>query len=100
MVAETTAGPLAPAVRLVRARGVPAQRLPARRPGAGPGTSHPMGERSARETFGHNGSNACVAWADPTRRLAVAYLTAGLPSGLDRARHPSEVSDAILAACP
>ncbi len=66
----------------------------------GRATSHPMGERSARETFGHNGSNACVAWADPTRRLAVAYLTASLPSGLDRARHPSEVSDAILAACP
>lgn len=64
----------------------------------GRATSHPMGETSARETFGHNGSNACVARADPTRRLAVAYLTGLLPAGLDRARHPSEVSDAILAA--
>jgi CubicO group peptidase (beta-lactamase class C family) len=62
-------------------------------------TSHPMGDESGRETFGHNGSNACVAWADPVRRLAVAYLTGQLPAGLDRARHPAQVSDAILAAC-
>jgi CubicO group peptidase (beta-lactamase class C family) len=62
-------------------------------------TSHPMGDSSGRETFGHNGSNACVAWADPARRLAVAYLTGQVPAGLDRARHPSQVSDAILAAC-
>jgi CubicO group peptidase (beta-lactamase class C family) len=61
-------------------------------------TSHPMGDSSGRETFGHNGSNACVAWADPARRLAVAYLTGQVPAGLDRARHPSQVSDAILAA--
>jgi CubicO group peptidase (beta-lactamase class C family) len=63
-------------------------------------TSHPMGDRSEPGTFGHNGSNACVAWADPVRGLAVAYLTGRLPAALDRARHPSEVSDAILAACP
>jgi CubicO group peptidase (beta-lactamase class C family) len=69
-------------------------------PVPGRATSHPMGETSARETFGHNGSNACVAWADPTRGLAVAYLTGLLPAGLDRARHPSQVSDAILAAHP
>ncbi|MBV9793087.1 MAG: beta-lactamase family protein [Actinobacteria bacterium] len=67
-------------------------------PVPGRATSHPMGDRSSRLTFGHNGSNACVAWADPTRRLAVAYLTGRLPAGLDRARHPSQVSDAILAA--
>jgi CubicO group peptidase (beta-lactamase class C family) len=69
-------------------------------PVPGRATSHPMGDTSARETFGHNGSNACVAWADPTRRLAVAYLTSLLPGGLDRAWHSSQVSDAILAACP
>ena len=63
-------------------------------------TSHPMGDRSGPETFGHNGSNTCVAWADPVRGLAVAYLTGRLPAGLDRARHPSQVSDAIFAACP
>lgn len=60
-------------------------------------TSHPMGERSAPRAFGHNGSNTCLAWADPGRRLAVAYLTSHLPAGNDRARHLSAVSDAILA---
>ena len=63
-------------------------------------TSHPMGDRSGPGTFGHNGSNTCVAWADPVRRLAVAYLTSRIPAGAGRARHPSQVSDAILAACP
>jgi CubicO group peptidase (beta-lactamase class C family) len=33
-------------------------------------TSHPLGDQSERQAFGHNGSNACVAWADPVRRLA------------------------------
>lgn len=60
-------------------------------------TSHPMGERSVPRAFGHNGSNTCLAWADPGRRLAVAYLTSHLPAGNDRARHLSAVSDAILA---
>lgn len=69
-------------------------------PVPGRATSHPMGEGSGRETFGHNGSNACVAWADPVRRLAVAYLTGQVPAGLNPARHPGQVSDAILAACP
>ena len=69
-------------------------------PVPGRATSHPVGDSSARETFGRGGSNAWVAWADPTRGLAVAYLTALLPAGLDRARHPSKVSDAILAAHP
>ena len=63
-------------------------------------TSHPMGDRSAPWAFGHNGSNTSLAWADPGRRLAVAYLTSRLPAGHDRARHPSQVSDAILTACP
>ena len=60
-------------------------------------TSHPMGERSTHRAFGHNGSNACLAWADPDQRLVVAYLTSHLPAGHDRARHPSQVSDAILS---
>ncbi|MFI6072644.1 hypothetical protein ACIA5C_13750 [Actinoplanes sp. NPDC051343] len=40
-------------------------------------------------TFGHNGSNACVGWADPARRLVVAYLTNrrfGSPGGGQRCR--------------
>lgn len=59
-------------------------------------TSHPMGDQSSPEAFGHNGSNTCLGWADPGRGLAVAYLTSRLPAGPDRARHLSQVSDAIL----
>jgi CubicO group peptidase (beta-lactamase class C family) len=62
--------------------------------------SHPMGERSSPETFGHNGSHACLAWADPGRQLVMAYLTSLLPAGRERARHQSQVSDAVLAAVP
>ena len=62
--------------------------------------SHPMGERSSPETFGHNGSHACLAWADPGRQLVMAYLTSLLPAGRERARHLSQVSDAVLAAVP
>jgi hypothetical protein len=57
-----------------------------------------MGRRSRRETFGHDGSNCGVAWADPSRRPVCVYLTALLPSGLDRAKHVSDVSDAVLEA--
>jgi CubicO group peptidase (beta-lactamase class C family) len=60
----------------------------------------PMGGTSSPLTFGHNGSNCCIAWADPTRELAFAYLTDRLLSGHRGARHLSEVSDAVLAACP
>jgi CubicO group peptidase (beta-lactamase class C family) len=63
-----------------------------------PRAYRPMGRRSHRETFGHNGSNCCVAWADPTRRLVCAYLTSLVPSGLGRAQHVSDVSDAVLEA--
>jgi CubicO group peptidase (beta-lactamase class C family) len=56
----------------------------------------PMGTLSGPETFGHNGSNACLAWADPTRDLAVAYLTNRLDTGYEAAQHLAAVSDAIL----
>ncbi len=62
----------------------------------GPG---PMGTLATKETFGHNGSYACLAWADPPRRLAVAYLTALLPPRGSGARHQAQVSDAIRIAC-
>jgi CubicO group peptidase (beta-lactamase class C family) len=55
----------------------------------------PMGTLSGPETFGHNGSNTCLAWADPTRELAVAYLTNLLVSGHEGVRHQSAVSDAV-----
>jgi CubicO group peptidase (beta-lactamase class C family) len=66
-------------------------------PGQDPAASRPMGRQSSPLTFGHNGSNCCLAWADPTRRLVFAYLTNLLLPGHDGARHQAAVSDAVLA---
>lgn len=63
------------------------------------GRYSPMGQTSSRLAFGHNGSYACIGWADPERELAVGYLTGLLVSRSAGARHMSQVSDAILAAC-
>ncbi|MGK3201692.1 serine hydrolase domain-containing protein [Amycolatopsis sp. MEPSY49] len=63
------------------------------------GVGRPMGTSSARETFGHNGSNCCIAWADPGRRLVFAYLTDRLVPGHSAAAHLGEVADAVLKAC-
>jgi CubicO group peptidase (beta-lactamase class C family) len=68
----------------------------ARRAGGG---YSPMGQRSSPRAFGHNGSYACIGWADPDRQLAVGYLTGLLVSRSAGARHMARVSDAILAAC-
>jgi CubicO group peptidase (beta-lactamase class C family) len=57
--------------------------------------SRAMGERSEPLTFGHNGSNACVGWADPVRRLVVAYLTNRLEGPVAGSDHQAEVSDAV-----
>ncbi|MGI5242392.1 serine hydrolase domain-containing protein [Dactylosporangium sp. CA-139066] len=73
--------------------GGPGERIDPRRP-------RPMGRTSSRLAFGHNGSNVCVAWADPTRRLAVAYLTNQLLPRHDGVAGQDAVSDAVLAACP
>jgi len=59
----------------------------------------PLGHLSSRRTFGHNGSNCCIGWADPDRDLVVAYLTNQLNGRrVDRA-HQSAVADALLRAC-
>jgi CubicO group peptidase (beta-lactamase class C family) len=58
-----------------------------------------MGHLSSRGAFGHNGSNCCIAWADPSRRLVFAYLTNLPPDRLEGSPHQSDVSDAVLAAC-
>jgi CubicO group peptidase (beta-lactamase class C family) len=63
------------------------------------GRHSPLGQRSSPRAFGHNGSYACIGWADPDRELAVGYVTARLVSRAAGARHMAEVSDAILAAC-
>ena len=57
-----------------------------------------MGRLSSPLTFGHNGSNACLGWADPTRRLVVAYLTDRLQGGLEGSPPQCAVSDALLTA--
>ncbi|MFG2041077.1 serine hydrolase domain-containing protein [Dactylosporangium sp. NPDC048998] len=69
-------------------------------PGLQPHRPRPMGRTSSPEAFGHNGSNVCLAWADPTRRLAVAYLTNLLLPREDGAAAHNAVSEALLAACP
>jgi CubicO group peptidase (beta-lactamase class C family) len=69
----------------------------------GPAPGHrprPMGHHSSPQTFGHNGSNACLGWADPTRRLVMVYLTNRLQAGLEGSPHQSDVSDAVLEAYP
>lgn len=59
----------------------------------------PLGHLSSRRTFGHNGSNCCIGWADPDRNLVVAYLTNRLEGRrMDRA-HQSAVADGLLRAC-
>lgn len=68
-------------------------------PAPAPTEIRPMGRLSGPETFGHNGSNACIAWADPVRRLVVVYLTDVLSPGPAGARHMGAVSDAIIGAC-
>jgi CubicO group peptidase (beta-lactamase class C family) len=69
-------------------------------PAPGRAVRHPMGELSGRATFGHNGSNTCLAWADPARRLVMVYLSSLILPGHAGSRHQSEVSDAVLAAWP
>ncbi len=63
------------------------------------GVGRPMGALSGPETFGHNGSNCCIAWADPRRRLVFVYLTDLIVPGHAEARHLGAVADAVLAAC-
>lgn len=67
-------------------------------PAGDPRRARPMGRLSSPLTFGHNGSNACLGWADPGRRLVVAYLTNRLQGGLEGSPHQCAVSDAVLAA--
>ena len=58
----------------------------------------PMGRLSSPLAFGHNGSNCCLAWADPKRDLVVSYLTDRVPRAPAGIRHLAQVSDAIISA--
>jgi CubicO group peptidase (beta-lactamase class C family) len=55
-----------------------------------------MGTAPGRETFGHNGSYVCSAWADPRRDLVCVYLTNLVVGRADGERHHAAVSDAVL----
>jgi CubicO group peptidase (beta-lactamase class C family) len=60
----------------------------------------PMGSLSTPLTFGHNGSNCCVAWADPERDLVYAYLTDRLTDRSADKAHQVAVADAVLSGVP
>lgn len=63
------------------------------------GGSGAMGALASKQTFGHNGSYACLAWADPERHLVMAYLTNLLVTRAAGTWHMAAVSDAVHAAC-
>ncbi len=63
----------------------------------GGGTGGPMGRLSSPQAYGHNGSNCCIGWADPTRGLEFAYLTNRIDVGAPGAVHLGQVADAVLA---
>jgi CubicO group peptidase (beta-lactamase class C family) len=57
-----------------------------------------MGMASSPLAFGHAGNASCVSWADPGRRLVLAYLSNIQPS-MDRGiKQLGEISDAVLAS--
>ncbi|WP_034270224.1 serine hydrolase domain-containing protein [Actinospica robiniae] len=55
-----------------------------------------MGTSPDPDTFGHNGSYVCSAWADPGRDLVYVYLTNLVVGRGDGERHHAAVSDAVL----
>jgi CubicO group peptidase (beta-lactamase class C family) len=69
-------------------------------PPSDPRFTSPMGAMSNSLTFGHNGSECCIGWADPARRLAFAYLTNRLTSAEEAVAHLAMVADDILSAYP
>jgi CubicO group peptidase (beta-lactamase class C family) len=58
----------------------------------------PLGTTSSPRTFGHNGSNCCVGWADPDRRIAFAYLTNRIGRRDVDVAHHAAVADKVLEA--
>lgn len=69
-------------------------------PGSDPrDVSRSLGARSSTLAFGHGGNASCAAWADPTRRLAFAYVMNLQPRIDDGTRYLGEIADAVLDAC-
>jgi CubicO group peptidase (beta-lactamase class C family) len=55
-----------------------------------------LGKLSSPYAFGHNGSDVCIGWADPTRRLVMAYLTGCFGDLHKNLRHLADVADAVI----
>jgi CubicO group peptidase (beta-lactamase class C family) len=66
--------------------------------GPRPGGSGAMGLATSARAFGHNGSNACLGWADPDRDLVLAYVTDLVPRPAAGVAHLATLSDAVIAA--
>jgi CubicO group peptidase (beta-lactamase class C family) len=62
------------------------------------GAQTSLGSLSSRRTFGHNGSNCCIGWADPDRRIAYAYLTNRVGRPQSDLVHHAAVADKVLEA--
>jgi CubicO group peptidase (beta-lactamase class C family) len=58
----------------------------------------PLGRLSSPRTFGHNGSNCCIAWADPDRDLVYAYVTNRLTTRAADVRHQATLADTVIQA--
>ncbi|HPZ48510.1 MAG TPA: serine hydrolase domain-containing protein [Propionibacteriaceae bacterium] len=56
-----------------------------------------LGALSSPYAYGHNGSDVCIGWADPTRKLVMAYLTGCFGDLHVNLRHMAAVGDAVLA---
>ena len=59
----------------------------------------PFGHLSSRESFGHNGSNVCVGWADPEHGLVVVYLGSRIRGWQTDRTMLRRLADSLLAAC-
>jgi hypothetical protein len=57
-----------------------------------------MGASSSEVAFGHNGSNCCIAWADPDRDLVFVHLTDRIGWPLPDLRYHAAVADRVLAS--
>jgi CubicO group peptidase (beta-lactamase class C family) len=57
-----------------------------------------LGSLSSPRTFGHNGSNCCIGWADPDRQIAYAYLTNRVGRPQTELAHHAAVADKVLEA--
>lgn len=64
-----------------------------------PARPRALGRTTSPGTFGHNGSYACVGWADPERDLVLALVTDRLPTPEWGAAFLDEVAARVVAAC-